>query len=228
MSLRAVRRGNLLFDLLYHYTLPSVRNHTHMDNRIINHFKKVDPILAAVIDKVEIEMRVLPTNYFLTLCDAIISQQLSEKAGATIYGRFEALFGGGEITPEKILKVHEDTYRSVGMSYAKARFVRSLAQSVLNRDIDLDSLPALSNEEVIATLTKLKGIGPWTAEMFLMFTLGREDVFSYGDLGLKRAIQKLYAFAGVPTPAQIEKIEKKWSPYRTYACRILWKSLSIS
>lgn len=199
-----------------------------MDKKIIRHFQQIDPILAAVLDKVEIETRDLPTNYFLTLCDAIISQQLSEKAGATIYGRFEALFGGGEITPEKILEIHEDTYRSVGMSYSKARFVRSLAQSVLNREINLDSLPALSNEEVIATLTKLKGIGPWTAEMFLMFTLGREDVFSYGDLGLKRAIQKLYNFKKEPTAAQIAKIEKKWSPYRTYACRILWKSLALS
>lgn len=199
-----------------------------MDKKIITHFKQADPILGAVIDTVDIETRALPTNYFLTLCDAIISQQLSEKAGATIYGRFEALFHGGEITPERILEIHEDTFRGVGMSYSKARFVRSLAESVLQKEIDLDELPKLSNDDVIATLTKLKGIGPWTAEMFLMFTLGREDVFSYGDLGLKRAIQKLYKFKSEPTVAQIAKIEKKWSPYRTYACRILWKSLSIT
>ncbi len=111
------------------------------------------------------------------------------------------------------------------MSWSKVRFVRDLADKVSAKFIQLPQLAQLSNEEVITELTKVKGIGPWTAEMFLMFTLGREDVFSFGDLGLAKAIQKLYNLKQKPTRKQLEKITKKWSPYRTHAALVLWKSL---
>ncbi|MBI3559512.1 DNA-3-methyladenine glycosylase 2 family protein, partial [Candidatus Gottesmanbacteria bacterium] len=107
----------------------------------------------------------------------------------------------------------------------KTRFIRDLAHQVLTKSVQLDQLAQLSDQDVIVELTKVKGIGPWTAEMFLMFTLGREDVFSYGDLGLRKAIKKLYGFKKDPTVKQMDKIVHKWKPFRSFAARILWKSL---
>lgn len=116
--------------------------------------------------------------------------------------------------------------RSVGLSGQKARYIQDLAQKVTNKELVLEKLNMLENEEIINELVKVKGVGRWTAEMFLMFALRREDIFSYGDLGLRKAIQKLYGLKKEPTQKQAEKIAKNWIPYRTYACRILWKSLS--
>lgn len=197
-----------------------------MNTKIIDHFQHVDPILASLIEKVDLQPHIPSSDYFLSLCDSIISQQLSEKAGATIYRRFEALFPKG-VTPGTLLAINEETLRGVGMSYSKARYVKNLAQKVHDKEIILEALKELPNEEAMKELIKLKGIGPWTAEMFLMFSLGREDIFSYGDVGLQRAIGKWYGFKKTPTVKQMEKITTKWSPYRTYACRILWKSLAL-
>ena len=109
----------------------------------------------------------------------------------------------------------------------KVKYIKDLAQKTLDKTLDLSKLTNMTDGDVLTELTKVKGIGPWTAEMFLMFTLGREDVFSHGDLGLKNAIKKLYGFKKDPSKKQVEKIVNKWSPYRTFACRILWKSLEI-
>ena len=198
-----------------------------MKKEIILHFQTIDPILASLIEKVGplTISKSTPTDYFVHLCREIIGQQLSGKVADVIFARFEKLFSRKRITPQALLKYSEETLRSTGMSWSKTRFIRDLAHTVVNKDIHLKELVEKSNEEVIKELTKIKGIGPWTAEMFLMFTLGREDVFSHGDLGLKRAIQNLYDFKKEPTRKQIEKISRKWSPYRTYACRILWSSL---
>ena len=125
------------------------------------------------------------------------------------------------------MKIPDQKIRDAGLSWAKVKYLKDLADKVKNKVIHLEKLDTLSNEEVITELTKVKGIGPWTAEMFLMFTLGREDVFSHGDLGLKNAIKKLYGFKKDPTRKQVEKIIARWTPYKTYACRILWKSLEI-
>jgi len=196
-----------------------------MDKKILLHFQSVDPILASLIEKVGPLTISKSTDYFFHLCREIIGQQLSGKVADVIFARFEKLFSHKKITPQTVLKYSEETLRSTGMSWSKTRFIRDLAQTVVNKDINLEQLAQRNNEEVIKELTKVKGIGPWTAEMFLMFTLGREDIFSHGDLGLRRAIQKLYHFKKEPTRKQIEKISRKWSPYRTYACRILWNSL---
>ncbi len=201
-----------------------------MNKKIIAHFKKNDPVLHAIIEKIgqleKFEIR-NSDDYFRSLCGEIISQQLSGKAADTIYARFESLFPKKQVTPKNILKTPNEKLRKAGTSWSKARFIKDLAQKVLDKDLKLHELDKLSDELVIQEVTKVKGVGPWTAEMFLMFTLQRKDVFSHGDLGLRKAIKKLYKFKKEPTKKQIEKIARKWRPYRTYASRILWKSLEI-
>jgi len=200
-----------------------------MDEKVKSHFRTVDPILYSVLVRLEGKTdRLTPTkstDYFADLCEAIINQQLSDKAAATIYKRFLDLFPKKRVTPEFLLRLKDEQIRGVGTSWNKVKFLTSLARAVVDRTIKLASLDTLPDIEVVTELTKLHGIGPWTAEMFLMFSLGRPDVFSYGDVGLRRAIQKLYALKKEPTPKQMEKISRKWAPYRTYACRILWRSL---
>ncbi len=198
-----------------------------MKDEVKKHFQVADPVLYAVMGKLPDITISASTDYFTSLCEAIVSQQLSEKAGATIWNRFVGLFPKGHVTPERVLALPDEKIRAVGPSWSKISYIKNIARAVLETALPFDMFPSLSNEEIIIHLTKIKGIGPWTAEMFLMFTLGREDVFSYGDLGLRHGIQKLYKFKDEPTRKQMEKIVKKWSPYRTYAARILWKILEI-
>ena len=193
--------------------------------KIKNHFKKVDPILYAAIKELYLLEKVAPKDYFAKLCGEIINQQLSDKASNTIYERFQKLYSNGEITAKHTLKLTHQEIRATGTSNAKVRFIKSLAEKMVNKEVQLDKLDNLTDEKVISELTKIKGIGPWTAEMFMMFSLARTDIFSHGDLGLRKAIKKLYGFQKEPTRKQIEKITKKWSPYRTYACTVLWQSL---
>lgn len=200
-----------------------------MTKNALSHFRTVDPILFSVAQTVTLEAHPLrsPNLYFVSLCSEIIGQQLSSKVADVLFDRFRKLFSRRKITPRAVLKMSEETLRTTGMSWSKTRFIRNLAQHVLTKSIQLTKLAKLSDQDVIRELTKVKGIGPWTAEMFLMFTLSREDVFSYGDLGLKKAIKKIYGFKKDPTVRQMEKIVNKWKPYRTYAARILWKSLEL-
>lgn len=201
-----------------------------MDQKILKHFKKVDPILYEAllsilkkVGKIKNPKR-LPENYFEDLCTEIINQQLSAKAGDTIFKRFRSLSKEGVITPKAILKIKDEKIRECGLSSAKVKYIKDLAKKIVDREVELEKIGDLPDEHVIAELVKVKGIGKWTAEMFLMFSLGREDVFSHGDLGLKNAIKKIYNLEN-PTLEQVEEIVIKWSPYRTYACRILWRSL---
>ncbi|OGG11883.1 hypothetical protein A2Z00_00330 [Candidatus Gottesmanbacteria bacterium RBG_13_45_10] len=201
-----------------------------MNQRVKSHFQKADPILFGVLQKIEKKDELVPRksdDYFSDICQAIINQQLSDKAGATIFKRFVHLFPHGKVTPQSLMRLSDTQIRAVGPSGSKVQFLKSLARSVIAKEIVFTALETLSDEDVRKELVKLKGIGPWTAEMFLMFSLGREDVFSYGDLGLRRAIQKLYNFKKEPTKRQMEKVTNRWMPYRTYACRILWRSLEI-
>lgn len=198
-----------------------------MKKHVIEHFKKTDPVLHAYIEQVNIETFHKTDNLFESLCDEIISQQLSGKAAGTIFDRFKKLFPKGEITPEKLIKIPDEKIREAGTSWAKIRSLKDLADHVLTKKLDLDHLKNLPDEEVMKQLVQVKGIGPWTAEMFMMFTLEREDIFSHGDLGLRKAMQKMYGFNKEPTVKQIEKIVKKWRPYRSYGARILWKFLDI-
>ncbi len=179
------------------------------------YFKKVDPVLfgagQSVSDRLSEISPSKPEYYFENLCENIIGQQLSGKAADTIWGRIVDLVG--DITPPNILKVQDDKFRAAGCSWAKVKYIKDLA----NRNPDFSEFTILSDTEIINRLTEVKGIGPWTAEMFLIFTLGRPDVFSYGDLGLKNAMAKL---PGLKKP-------EVWSPYRSIASRILWKSLEV-
>lgn len=197
---------------------------------IINHFKKNDPVLHSAILKFEsLDFLVLTKSddYFRSLCREIIGQQLAGAAADKIFGRFENLFTKKVITPEKLLQIPDQKIRDAGTSWAKVRYLKDLATKVKNCEVNLKKLDEMKNELVQEKLGKIKGVGPWTSEMFLMFSLAREDIFSHGDLGLKKAIMKLYKFKREPSKKQVEKIVVKWSPYKTYACLILWKSHDI-
>ncbi len=198
-----------------------------MTRKIKDHFKKNDPILFSYIERVKLQDFKPAENLFADLCESIVSQQLSEKAGSTIFNRFLELFPRRRITPQKTLELAVETIRKCGISHSKINFLKDLAVRIHKKDLDLEALRKLPDKEVIIQLTKVNGIGPWTAEMFLMFGLGREDIFSHGDLGLKRAIERIYKFKKEPTRQQVEKLIKNWIPYRTYAARILWKTLSL-
>ncbi len=198
-----------------------------MNSKIANHFKKADPLLYKTfiqmgsVDSLNIQV---PKDHFTALCREIIAQQLSSKVARVIFTRFLNIFPKQKVTAKSVLNLSQEKLRAVGMSNSKAKFLLDLADKVNNKELNLKDLSDLDNEAIITELTKVKGVGKWTAEMFLMFALGREDVFSHGDLGLKRAIQKIYNLEK-PTQSEIEKIVIKWSPYKTYACRILWRSL---
>jgi len=192
----------------------------------LKHFKKVDLLLyevAASIDPIVLEKS--PDN-FMRLTRAIVGQQLSVKAASTIFGRFEKLFKKG-VTASAILKLKDDDIRACGISYPKIKYIKDLAEKVHNKELMLDSFETADEETIIENLTKVKGIGIWSAEMFLMFALAKPDVFSVGDLGLKNAMIKLYGLKD-PSKEKLIKLSGKWSPYRTYACRILWQSLDNS
>lgn len=167
------------------------------------------------------------TNYYQELVDAIISQQLSLHAAHSIENRFRDLFGGSFPNPEQILKTDVETLRGIGFSRAKATYVLDLAQHIIDGKIRFEYLDALDNEAVIAELTAVKGIGVWTAHMFLMFCMGRTDILPVGDLGIRNGIRKLYGFTDAPTPDQITKLahDNKWHPYESIASWYIWQAL---
>ncbi len=200
-----------------------------MNSKIINYFRNSDPILYSAYKKIQPINIVLrkSDNYFSDLCRVIINQQLSDKAASTIFNKFRSLFPNKDITPQYLSKISEVNIRKTGPSLRKIYYMKGLAQLIIDKEIDLPEMGKLSDNEVRMNLIKVKGIGNWTIDMFLMSTLGREDIFSAGDLGLRKAVQNLYKLKKEPTVKQLEKISKKWSPYRTYASRILWRSLEL-
>jgi DNA-3-methyladenine glycosylase II len=192
-----------------------------MDSKILAHFRKVDPILhqlALQVGDIPVLKPRPSTLYFPSLCSNIIGQQLSGKVADVFWARFLKLFPNRKPTPQKLLDIPDQSLRAIGISNSKVAFLKSLADHFVHKKIDFKNLNNLSEAEIIGELTKIKGIGPWTAEMFCMFTLARPDLFSAGDLGLKNAIKKYF-----PKQPDINK----WSPYRTSACLILWKSLEL-
>lgn len=199
--------------------------------KILAHFKKTDHILYAVMRDIDFDKWLEPRTekrlsrgYFYALCREIIGQQLSGKVADVIIARFRALFSRSRITPQAILRLKDEALRGCGMSWSKVSFIKDLAHKAAGKEIKLAALSKLKDEEVIAALIKVKGIGPWTAEMFLIFTLGRENIFSYGDLGLHKGIEKLYKIKN-PSQKQKAKIVEKWSPYKSYGSIALWHSL---
>jgi DNA-3-methyladenine glycosylase II len=165
-------------------------------------------------------------NHYGALVRTITGQQLSVLAARAIYGRLTDRFGGRPPTPQEILADDPEELRAAaGLSRAKVGFLRSLAEHVLSGELELERLDSLSDEEASAELTAVKGIGQWSADMFLMFHLDRPDILPVGDLGIRRAIERAYGLAELPAPEEMERIAEPWRPYRTLACRYLWRSL---
>src|SRR3989344_6406809 len=168
--------------------------HKTMFSKAIKHFKVTDPILfkaAIKLNPIEIEKKEIE-NHFLALCSEIVGQQLSGKAADVIFDRFLNIFPNKKVTPQLVLRIPDEKFRAVGMSWAKARYIKDLANKVATEEVILENIKELKDEEIVTTLTKIKGIGRWTVEMYLMFSLGRPDVFSFGDLGLQNGIKKVY------------------------------------
>jgi DNA-3-methyladenine glycosylase II len=194
-----------------------------MDYR--NHLSK-DRKLQRVLSEQEPVKLKFHKNIPLRLCASIMSQQLSTKVAKVIYHRFLQLYNGEEPTPEQIAATPFDTLRAIGLSNAKVQYVLNVAQFAIDHKLDDRKLKKMSNEEVIELLTQIKGVGRWTVEMLLMFTLGREDVFAVDDYGIQVAMKKVYNLDDSNKKAFKEKmqsISQKWSPYRTYACLHLWQ-----
>jgi len=194
--------------------------------KAINHLKKCDPILSAIIENVGACRIQYGDPSFESLAEAIVYQQLNGKAAVTIFNRFADL-AGRPMTPQGILKLTEVQMRSAGLSKQKLSYIRSLAELTHSGELDFARLPDMADEEVIAHLTEVKGVGTWTAQMFLMFSLRRPDVLPTGDFGIQTAIRKYYRKRKMPKPAEMEKIAKPWIPYRSVACWYLWKSLDV-
>lgn len=199
------------------------------DQKILEYFKTADPVIYSILPSVDLQhWKRSPSesdHYFQALVSEIISQQLNTKVAKIIKARFEQLLGTRPFIPATIVGIEDIEFRAVGLSKAKTVYVKNLASKSLSGELNFSSLSTLSEAEVITELTKLKGIGRWTAEMFLIFGLGKEDIFSYGDWGLKTAIKNLYHLADYPTEVEANKISSNWKPYRSYASFALWKSL---
>jgi DNA-3-methyladenine glycosylase II len=194
--------------------------------KAVNHLKKSDPVLRAIIEHVGPCRMEYGVPEFCSLAEAIVYQQLNGKAAVTIFNRFAAL-AGEPITPEGILKLSDEQLRSVGLSKQKSAYLKDLAAKTAAGLLDFSRLPELKDEEVIEHLTQVKGIGVWTAHMFLMFSLRRPNVLPTGDYGVQMAIRKHYKKRKLPKPKDMEKIAKAWEPYRSVACWYMWRSLDI-
>lgn len=204
---------------------------TKKHKKALAHLKNVDPVIYEIAKTINYDEWFKPwermhsiKDYFKSLCGIIIGQQLSTKAADTIFARFEILFNRNP-TPKKVFEKDDLDLRGVGLSNSKVKYVKDLAQKILSKELDLESLPNLSDEEIIVELTKVKGIGTWSAEMFLIFNLGRENVFSDKDLGLLHGIEKIY-YIKSPDKDTILQIVNKWTPFKSYGSIALWHSLT--
>jgi DNA-3-methyladenine glycosylase II len=194
--------------------------------KAIDHLKKSDPVMAEIIERVGVCKIQFGEPTFHALAESILYQQLNGKAAATIFDRFTALTGD-PVTPAGILKRTDAEMRGVGLSRQKTAYLRDLAEKTDAGLLDFERLADLPEEEVIEHLTQVKGVGVWTAHMFLMFTLRRPDILPVGDYGVQAAIKKHYRKRKWPKPLVMEKIAKPWAPYRSIACWYLWRSLDI-
>lgn len=186
-----------------------------------------DPILAALIREygpcgLAAAQR---SDHFSALVRAIVFQQLSTKAASTIYSRMVALLANGELTPEALAALSDEQLRSAGISRQKGGYLRDLCDKVTAGVVPLDELERMADDQVIEALTKIKGIGRWSAEMFLMFRLHRPDVLPVGDLGIMNAVMKVYRMRKKPTPERLRRLGEAWRPYRSVASWYLWRSL---
>ena len=193
------------------------------------HLRENDPVLAPIIDTSG-PVKIEPHNdYYRALAGSIIGQQLSVKAAATIRDRFAKLGKKGFPEPEEVTVVSDEKMREAGLSAAKVRYVKDLAQHILEGKLRINDLPELPNEEIIVELTDVKGVGEWTAHMFLIFCLGRLDVLPTGDLGIRKGVQALYGLKDMPNPIELRKVADKnnWTGYESIASWYVWRSLDL-
>ena len=195
--------------------------------KAIVHLKKSDPILSSVIERVGPFRMQFREPEFETLVRSIVYQQLSGKVAAVIFGRLADLVPQGRLTPAAILKLRPQQMRRAGLSGQKTAYIRDLAKKTAAGVVDFGGILSLGDDEVIETLTQVKGIGVWTAHMFLMFSLQRPNVLPTGDYGVQMAIKKHYRKRKLPKPKDMEKIARAWEPYRSVACWYMWRSLDI-
>ena len=201
-----------------------------VSDEALTHLSRADDVMAALIDEhgpldLEARRRGRPADAYGALLRSIVGQQLSVKAARTIYERLVGLFGGTTPSPQELLSVDAETLRGVGLSRPKVNYVRDLAQHVEDGSLHLASLDDMGDDEVIAELTAVKGLGVWTAHMFLMFHLQRPDVLPVGDLGVRRAVERRYGLEGMPDAETLERLGERWRPYRSLASLYLWHSL---
>jgi DNA-3-methyladenine glycosylase II len=194
--------------------------------KALAHLKKSDVILASIIERVGPCRITYREPTFEALARSIVFQQLSTKAARTIYTRFEEA-AGGKLTPEAIRNLTVGEMRRAGLSKQKIGYIRDLAEHALAGAVDFERLPQMSDEEIIAALTSIKGVGVWTAHMFLIFALRRPNVLPVGDFGVRSAIQRAYRKRKLPTAKEIEKLAKNWHPYCSFASWYLWRSLEF-
>jgi DNA-3-methyladenine glycosylase II len=193
----------------------------------IAHLRKADPVLARVIRAVGPYAIVKREPTIETLCRSIVSQQVSGKAAASVFAKFKKAVGRS-FSAKNILKLSPEEMRACGLSQQKAAYIRDLAERTLRKEIDFRRLPAMSDEEVVEHLTRIKGVGVWTAQMFLLFALERPNVLPTADLGVRNAIQRAYALETPPKAAEMLTIAQSWHPYCSIATWYLWRSLDGS
>jgi DNA-3-methyladenine glycosylase II len=194
--------------------------------KAITHLKKSDPVLRDIIERVGPCRIEFGEPVFHSLAEAIVYQQLNGKAAVTIFNRFAAL-AGEPLTAEGIVKLTAEQMRSVGLSKQKSSYLGDMAERAIRGELIFTHLPEMTDEEVTKHLTQVKGVGVWTAHMFLIFTLKRQNILPTGDFGIRMAMKKHYHKRKLPNPAQMEKIAKPWEPYRSIACWYLWRSFDI-
>jgi DNA-3-methyladenine glycosylase II len=194
--------------------------------KAVNHLKNCDAVLRAIIERVGPCRMEFSVPEFSSLAEAIVYQQLNGKAAVTIFKRFSDL-AGDPLTPEGILKLSDEQLRSVGLSKQKSSYLKDLAAKTASGLLNFNGLHELPDEEVIKHLTQVKGIGVWTAHMFLIFSLRRPNVLPTGDYGVQVAVKKHYRKRKLPKPKDMEKIARAWEPYRSVACWYMWRSLDI-
>ena len=196
----------------------------------MEHLMAADPVMERIITThgaldLEERRRGRPDDSYGALVRSITGQQLSVKAARTIYERVCDLYGGHTPTPAELIATDPDDLRAAGLSYSKAAYLKDLAERVDSGELDLEHLPSLDDREVSEMLTAVKGLGQWTADMFMMFHLGRPDVLPVGDLGIRKAAEIQYGLRKLPSPDRLRRLGRPWRPYRTLACVYLWESL---
>lgn len=198
-----------------------------MNDSIYAHLAEYDPVMKKLISLYGKLTLPKEDNLFKSLAKIIVTQQISAKAGQTILSRLEELLEN-KFQPDKILLVKDQNYREIGLSYSKINYLKNIAYLIKSGSLDLNKIQELKEEDIKATILKLKGFGEWSADIFLLFGLNKENILVYSDLGIKKSIQKLYNLPVLPDKEKILKIskDKSWEPYKSYVCLYLWKSLN--